>query len=28
LQAEQTKWESFSRAMGLVLNPLNREPVV
>ena len=27
LQAEQTKWETFSRAMGLVLNPLNREPV-
>jgi PadR family transcriptional regulator, regulatory protein PadR len=27
LQAEQTKWETFSRAMGLVLNPLNQEPV-
>ena len=26
-QAEQTKWETFSRAMGLVLNPLNQEPV-
>ena len=25
--AEQTKWETFSRAMGLVLNPLDREPV-
>src|ERR1700674_921765 len=27
LQAEQTKWETFSRAMGLVLNSLNQEPV-
>lgn len=27
LQAEQKKWEAFSRAMGLVLNPLNQEPV-
>ena len=27
LHAEQTKWETFSRAMGLVLNPLNQEPV-
>jgi transcriptional regulator len=27
LQAERTKWETFSRAMGLVLDPLNREPV-
>jgi len=27
LQAEQTKWETFSRAMGLVLQPLNEEPV-
>lgn len=27
LQAEQTKWETFARAMGLVLKPLNREPV-
>jgi transcriptional regulator len=27
LQAEQTKWETFSRAMGLVLSPLNQEPV-
>jgi PadR family transcriptional regulator, regulatory protein PadR len=27
LQVEQTKWDSFSRAMGLVLNPLNQEPV-
>jgi PadR family transcriptional regulator PadR len=27
LQAEQTKWETFSRAMGLVLNPLSEEPV-
>ena len=27
VQAEQTKWETFSRAMGLVLNPLDREPV-
>ena len=27
LQAEQTKWKTFSRAMGLVLNPLNQEPL-
>ena len=27
VRAEQTKWETFSRAMGLVLNPLDREPV-
>ncbi len=27
LQAEQAKWETFCRAMGLVLNPLNQEPV-
>jgi PadR family transcriptional regulator PadR len=27
LQAEQTKWETFSRAMGLVLNPLSEEPI-
>lgn len=27
LQAEQTKWDTFARAMGLVLKPLNREPV-
>ncbi|MGB9457547.1 MAG: PadR family transcriptional regulator [Bryobacteraceae bacterium] len=27
LQAERTKWETFSRAMGLVLNPLNQESV-
>jgi transcriptional regulator len=27
LQAERTKWETFSRAMGLVLNPLDKEPV-
>jgi len=27
VQAEQTKWEAFSRAMGLVLNSLDREPV-
>ena len=26
LQAEQTKWETFSRAIGLVLNPLKEEP--
>lgn len=26
LTAEQTKWETFSRAMGLVLNPLDGEP--
>src|SRR5258708_3776401 len=27
LRAERTKWETFSRAMGLILNPLNQEPV-
>ena len=27
LQAEQTKWESFARAMGLVLNPVGQESV-
>jgi transcriptional regulator len=27
LGTEQTKWETFSRAMGLVLNPLDREGV-
>ena len=27
LQAEQTKWDTFARAMGLVLNPLNEEPL-
>jgi PadR family transcriptional regulator PadR len=27
LVAEQTKWEAFSRAMELVLNPASREPV-
>ena len=26
LEAEQTKWETFSRAMGLVLNPVDEEP--
>jgi transcriptional regulator len=26
LKAEQTKWDTFSRAIGLVLKPLNREP--
>ena len=26
LQAEQTRWGEFSRAMGLVLNSLDREP--
>ena len=26
LEAEQTKWETFSRAMGLVLKPVNQEP--
>src|SRR5688572_26120435 len=25
LLAEQSKWEAFSRAMGLVLNPLDQE---
>jgi transcriptional regulator len=27
LQAEQTKWDTFARAMGLVLQPLDQEPV-
>jgi transcriptional regulator len=27
LQAEQAKWETFSRAMGLVLQPLGEESV-
>ena len=27
LQAEQTKWETFSRAMGLVLNSPDQEPI-
>jgi PadR family transcriptional regulator PadR len=27
LLAEQSKWEAFARAMGLVLDPLNQEPV-
>jgi transcriptional regulator len=27
LLAEQTKWETFARAMGLVLQPLDQEPV-
>lgn len=27
LQAEQSKWEAFSRAMGLVLNPAGQESV-
>jgi transcriptional regulator len=27
LLAEQTKWATFSRAMGLVLSPLDEEPV-
>ena len=27
LLAEQSKWESFARAMGLVLQPLNQEPL-
>ena len=26
LAAERSKWESFARAMGLVLNPLDEEP--
>src|SRR5712664_138140 len=25
LTAEQSKWDSFSRAMALILNPVNRE---
>jgi hypothetical protein len=25
LVAEQSKWEAFARAMGLVLNPLDQE---
>ena len=27
LQAQQTKWQTFSRALGLVLNPLKQEQV-
>jgi transcriptional regulator len=27
LQSEQTKWEAFSRAVGLVLKPASQEPV-
>jgi transcriptional regulator len=27
LQAEQAKWETFARAMGLVLQPIIQEPV-
>jgi PadR family transcriptional regulator PadR len=27
LQAEQTKWDTFARAMGLVLQPLDQESV-
>ena len=27
LRTEQAKWDTFSRAMGLVLNPFNQEPV-
>jgi PadR family transcriptional regulator, regulatory protein PadR len=27
LHLEQAKWETFSRAMGLVLNPLSQEPL-
>jgi PadR family transcriptional regulator, regulatory protein PadR len=27
LQAEQTKWETFARAMGLILQPLDQEPL-
>ncbi len=27
LETEQTKWETFSRAMGLVLSPPKQEPV-
>jgi transcriptional regulator len=27
LQAEQSKWETFSKAMGLVLNPAGQESV-
>ena len=27
LLAEQSKWETFARAMGLVLDPLNQEPL-
>jgi transcriptional regulator len=26
LHAEQNKWEAFARAMGLVLQPLDKEP--
>ena len=25
--AERSKWETFARAMGLVLSPLNQEPL-
>jgi len=27
LQSEQARWDAFSRAMGLVLNPLPQEPL-
>jgi hypothetical protein len=27
LTVEQSKWETFSRAMGLVLKPLDPEPL-
>jgi PadR family transcriptional regulator PadR len=27
LAAEQSKWETFSRAMGMVLKPLDEEPL-
>lgn len=27
LQAEHAKWDTFARAMGLVLQPLDKEPV-
>ncbi len=26
LTAEQTRWDTFSRAMGLVLKPVDQEP--
>jgi PadR family transcriptional regulator PadR len=26
LTAEQTRWDTFARAMGLVLNPVDQEP--